>query len=239
MRGRHRLSIASVACLACCLFAPSFAVAAAPTIERQWVSGVTSTDATLNAEIDSSGLPTRYELQIDTTGNFRFFQTSSCPLDRVPMFCLTAIEPGDPLPEGLVQPPEFDLPASGKAEHVSVNMASIGATLQPGTVYHYRAIAANGEVLAAGPDQTFTTPLEPPPVEPVEQQSGLGLLPAQSGLGLLPAPESEAATGPTAAKAGRPGCLGHKQRRSTRRKRRPRLVGRRCARPKPSFSPLR
>jgi hypothetical protein len=167
MRSRHRLSIASVASLACCLLASSPAIAASPTIERQWVSAVTSTDATLNAEIDSNGLATRYELQIDTTGNFRFDQNSSCPLEDVPMWCLALMVVGDPLPAGLVQPPEFDLRAADKAEHVSINMASIGATLQPGTTYHYRAIAANGEVVVEGPEQTFTTPpaTGPPTIE--------------------------------------------------------------------------
>lgn len=158
MRGRHRLCIASVASFACCLLASSPAFAAPPMIERQWVSGVTSTDATLNAEIDSNGLRTYYELQIDTTGNFRFDQNSSCPLAEAPMWCLAVIVVGDPLPPGLVQPPEFVLPASGGVELVSVRMADIGATLQPGTTYHYRAIAANGEVLVEGPEQTFTTP---------------------------------------------------------------------------------
>ena len=158
MGSRHRLSIGAVASLACCLLASSPALAAPPTIERQWVSGVTSTDATLNAEIDSNGMRTYYELQIDTTGNFRFDQNSSCPLEEAPMWCLAVIVIGDPLPPGLVQPPEFVLPAGGGVEQVSVRMADIGATLQPGTTYHYRAIAANDGPVVEGPEQTFTTP---------------------------------------------------------------------------------
>ena len=135
------------------------------TIARQWVSGITKSDATLHAEINGNDLPTHYELQIDTTGNFRFYQTSSCPLSAAPMICLTVIVPGDPLPPGLVQPPEFTMPASHDSQQVNVNMAEIGATLQPGTTYFYRAIATNGRGLVEGPTETFTTPLtDPSPV---------------------------------------------------------------------------
>jgi hypothetical protein len=129
-----------------------------PTIGDQWVTDVTSTDATLHAEINPNGQQTPYELQIDTTGNFRFFQTSSCPLRFAPFVCLTVIVPGDPLSPGLVQPPEFMLPAGSVSQHVSVNMGSIGAFLQPETTYYYRALAANGFGFVYGPTQTFTTP---------------------------------------------------------------------------------
>ena len=217
---------------------------APPSVERQWVTDVTGSDATLHAQINPNGLPTKYMLQIDTTGNFRFHQYDSCVLHPVGSLCLTMEEEGDPLFPGLVPPQEHELEASYDSRVVSVDLSDAGAVLQPGTTYHYRAIAANGLAfppqapggtgwLAAGPAQTFTTPLEPPPAEPVEQRSKLDL---------LSAPASEAATGPTGAKeAGRPGCAGHKPRRSTRRKRRLRLgiARRRCAGAKPSFSPLR
>ena len=135
------------------------------TIDRQWATGITKSDATLHAEINGDDLLTHYELQIDTTGNFRFYQTSSCPLSAAPMICLMVIVPGDPLPPGLVQPPEFMMPASHDSRQVSVNMAEIGATLQPDTTYFYRAIATNGRGLVEGPTETFTTPLtDPSPV---------------------------------------------------------------------------
>lgn len=155
----------SLGTVSAALAIPAGALAVPPTIDRQWVSGVTSSDATLYAEINPNGLQTHYELQIDTTGSFKFAQTSSCPLSLAPMWCLAVMVPGDPLPPGLVQPPEFILPAGTTSQQVSVNMASIGATLQPGTTYHYRAIAANGEVLVEGPEQTFTTSsaIEPDP----------------------------------------------------------------------------
>jgi hypothetical protein len=155
------VSLAAVASLA----GPVGAVtAAAPSIEAQWVAGVTSTDATLHAEINPNGLQTHYKLQIDTTGNFKFDQNDSCPLHPPGIFCAQVVLPGDPLPPGLVQPVEYTLPAGSESRHVSVNMASIGATLQPGTTYHYRAIAANeSSFLVEGDAQTFTTPAEPEP----------------------------------------------------------------------------
>jgi hypothetical protein len=129
-----------------------------PTILSQSASNVTTTDATLEAEIDPNGRDTVYELQIDTTGDFSFYQTSSCALNVPGVGCTTEVVAGDPLAPGLVQPPEYTLPASDEPQQVSVNMAGIGAILQPGTTYHYRAIAANGEQIVEGPDQTFTTP---------------------------------------------------------------------------------
>lgn len=152
------------------LLLPSVAHAAPPVIERQWVSDVSAQGATLNVEIDPEGQQTYYELQIDTTGNFKFFQTSSCPISIAPMICAFVVLPGDPLAPGLIQPPEFVLEAEDGGQRVSLNMADAGATLQPETTYHYRAIAvhADGE-LVEGPDQTFTTPLTgnlPDPPEP-------------------------------------------------------------------------
>jgi hypothetical protein len=153
---------------------------APPSIEGESVSNVSSTDATLEAQINPSGFETAYELQIDTTGNFKFFQTSGCPLNVPEMGCTTEVRSGDPLAPGLVQPPEYILPASDAPQHVSVNMAAIGATLQPGTTYHYRALAANRTGYAYGPDQTFTTlspdssdsPDATPPGQPLDSLVG-------------------------------------------------------------------
>ena len=146
----------------------SAAVAAPPTIDRQWVTDVTPNDATLHAEINPNGRYTAYRFQIDTTGNFRFERNDGCLLHLPGTACTLAIVPGDPLPPGLVVPPESSIPAGYDSQHVSINMASIGASLQPGTTYHYRVVATNGigEIIE-GPDQTFTTPpgTAPPTIE--------------------------------------------------------------------------
>ena len=164
----------------------TFTTPSPPSIESESVSNVSSTDATLEAQINPSGFETAYELQIDTTGNFKFFQTSGCPLNVPEMGCTTEVRSGDPLAPGLVQPPEYILAASDAPQHVSVNMAAIGATLQPGTTYHYRAIAANRTGYAYGPDQTFTTPSSDfsdspnttPPGQPLGSSAGQPSLPA-------------------------------------------------------------
>jgi hypothetical protein len=134
------------------------ATAIPPTVGSQWVSGVTPTDATLNAEINPNGLLTKYKLQLDTTGRFRFFQSDSCPLHPPGVGCAQVIVGGDPLGSGLVQPVEYSLSAGFESQHVSVNMGDIGALLQLDTTYYYRAIAANGFGFVYGPTQTFVTP---------------------------------------------------------------------------------
>jgi hypothetical protein len=134
-----------------------------PTINSESVTNVTEHNATLNAEINPNGLLTKYKLQIDTTGNFNFYQADSCPLHPPGVSCAQVIVPGEPLPPGLVEPSESTLPAGTEAKSVSVDLANIGAILQPNTTYHYRAIAANGTPVVAGEDLIFTTPAEPPP----------------------------------------------------------------------------
>jgi len=147
----------------------------APTIDAESVSKVTANNAILEADINPHGLQTVYKLQIDTTGNFKFDQNDSCALHPPGIFCAQVIIQGDPLPSGLVEPPESSLPASFESQHVSVNLGSIGAVLQPNTTYHYRAIAANSRGFAYGADKTFTTPSNEvgPPI--IESKSVTGI----------------------------------------------------------------
>lgn len=180
---KARLAVLAVfGTVSAALSLPVSAYAAAPTIDTQWVTDVSAEDATLHAQINPNGLPTHYELQLDTTGNFKFEQNTSCPLAEAPMWCLQVVLAGDPLPSGLVQPPEFVLPASVDSQHVSVNMARIGATLKPSTTYHYRAIAANGEELVEGPTQTFTTPPDSPAPPSIYRQWATAVTPEDATL---------------------------------------------------------
>ncbi len=137
-----------------------------PTIGDESATSVTEHDATLGADINPNRALTKYKLQIDTTGHFKFYQSDSCVLHPPGVFCAEVIVPGEPLPPGLVEPPESTLPAGDESQHVSVDLASIGATLQPGTTYHYRAIAANGLPVVEGPERTFTTLSPSPPPSP-------------------------------------------------------------------------
>lgn len=162
MRARFSKIVGSAG-LAFALLGPvAVASASPPVIESQWVSNVTARDATLNAVINPSGLPTQYKLQIDTTGHFKFDQNDSCSLHPFGVGCFQALVAGEPLARDLVEPKESSLAADTVGKHVSVRMAAIGATLQPETTYHYRAIAASGVTVVEGPDETFTTPAEPP-----------------------------------------------------------------------------
>ena len=162
-----------------------------PTISNESATSVTEHDATLGADINPNGALTKYKLQIDTTGHFKFYQSDSCVLHPPGVFCAEVIVPGEPLPPGLVEPPESTLPAGDESQHVSVDLASIGATLQPGTTYHYRAIAANGLPVVEGSERTFTTlSPSPPPSPPANTEP-----PHVSG---TPCPSGQTSTCPTA-----------------------------------------
>jgi hypothetical protein len=83
---------------------------------------------------------------------------------------------GEPLPPGLVEPQPEYIPAASGDRSVSLDLASIGATLQPDTTYYYRVIASSGGPTVDGPDQTFTTPSQPtsPPGQDSEPSSPSG-----------------------------------------------------------------
>jgi len=150
-----------------------------PSIESESVSNVTPTDATLEAQINPNRLYTAYEFQIDTTGNYTF-PLRGCPLPL----------PGDPvcdplggsetLPSGLLEPSPTYLAAGSGDQFVSLDLASIGAMLQPATTYHYRVIASNGGQNVDGLDQTFTTPSTGAPS--IESESVSNITPADATL---------------------------------------------------------
>jgi hypothetical protein len=92
---------------------------------------------------------------------------------------------GEPLPPGLVEPQPASVPAGSSAQAVSLDLASIGATLQPDTTYHFRVIAADtsdGKTVH-GADQTFTTPeagVRPLPFQAPSGAVGSGSVPQTS-----------------------------------------------------------
>ncbi len=127
-----------------------------PSIDSESATSVTQNDATLNARINPNGSYTAYEFQIDTTGNYDY-PHMVCPLPVPGYVQCMAMTGQAPLPPGLVEPSPQSIPAGSGDQSVSLDLASIGATLQPGTTYHYRAIASNGGPVVYGSDQTFTT----------------------------------------------------------------------------------
>jgi hypothetical protein len=172
---RLALALCSVLALTGLLFSGAQALAAstAPTIASESVSNVTEHDATLEAQIETNDLYTGYWLQIDTNSSYDFTRPN-CPFE-ISGGC-ESISVGEPLPAGLAEPrPEY-IPAGSGDRSVNLDLASIGATLQPNTIYHYRVIASTGGPIVDGPDQTFTTPSQstPPPGQGTESSSPSG-----------------------------------------------------------------
>jgi hypothetical protein len=144
---------------------------APPSIGRESVSNITEHDATLEAQINPNGLETAYEFQIDTNGSYNYTKPN-CPFG----LC-ESISVGEPLPAGLVEPQPQYIPAGSGDKAVTLDLASIRATLQSGTTYHYRVIASIGSgPTVEGSDQTFTTlnQLSSPPEQGSEPSSSSG-----------------------------------------------------------------
>jgi hypothetical protein len=162
MRAVGLAAFVAVSCLAWGL-AASAQASPVPVIESESATHIESTDVTLEAKIDTHGLYTAYELQIDTNGSYNYTK-ADCPLP-VPGFAqCESITDGPPLPSGLVEPQPEHIPAGSGDQMVSLALAGIGATLQPSTTYHFRVIVSNGGQEVQGPDETFTTPAAGSPV---------------------------------------------------------------------------
>jgi hypothetical protein len=138
-----------------------------PTVDKESVSHVTSTDATLEARIDPQG---------DWNGDWYQFQLVKDPSE----YASEIVCPKGPFPQvsGCIGThSETALPIGwvcGSCERmapwqeVQLDLASAGVTLKPSTTYHYRVITARAVQTedtiqwepppVTGPDQTFTTP---------------------------------------------------------------------------------
>jgi hypothetical protein len=138
-----------------------------PSIEGESVSHVTSTDATLEAQLDVEGLKhgADYQFQIVQSPS-EYASELVCPSTRPQghEICVGPQSPGV-APIGFVP---GDQAEALKSEPVSLDLAGAGITLKPGTTYHYRVLAARSvqtedTIQWEGPtiygaDQTFTTP---------------------------------------------------------------------------------
>jgi hypothetical protein len=149
------------------LVVPASALATAlPVIESESVSHITSTDATLEAQVNLEGVP---------NGVYYQFQVVREPSEYAPTLICSSTRPQGPdgclLPQSQGGIPIGFLP--GNTEKVSpimpasLDLASVGETLQPDTTYHYRVIVARRiptedtiqweEPIVFGADHTFTT----------------------------------------------------------------------------------
>jgi hypothetical protein len=140
---------------------------ATPSIEGESVSHVTSTDATLEAEIDVEGLQHGADYQFQIVENpSEYASELICPSTR-PQRAEICVGPQSPgvAPIGFVPSDEA---GALKSSPVSLDLAGAGITLKPGTTYHYRVLAARSvqtedtiqweAPTVYGADQTFTTP---------------------------------------------------------------------------------
>jgi hypothetical protein len=154
--------------------------ASPPTIEGESASNITPTDARLEAEINlheaSAGVYYQFQLVTDLS---EYASEILCP---------PTLQPGTDGcigPQGSGALPIGFLPGNtlqpSATSHASLDLASAGVTLQPGTTYHYRVLTARAvqtedtieweAPTVHGADQTFTTPLDPPPPS---SQTGAG-----------------------------------------------------------------
>jgi hypothetical protein len=131
-----------------------------PSIDNESVSNVTEHDATLEAQINPNGAYTGYEFQIYTDANGEYDSTPNCPF-QIPGYGQCEEYVLTPRPPGLYESQPEYIPEGSGEQSVSLNLASIGVTLQPGSSYHYRVITADTAQLVDGPDQAFTTPSQP------------------------------------------------------------------------------
>ena len=126
-----------------------------PSIESESVASVTPTDATLEAQINTEGLPTLYQFRLSSICGGRGA-------------CLVVIN--YPLPSGL-------LLGSFSDQSVSLDLNSAGVTLQPGGTYSYSVSATSTAGTTESSVQTLTTPedgVEPLSTTTSPQAAGSG-----------------------------------------------------------------
>jgi hypothetical protein len=170
---------ALVAALSMALAAPALA-ASPPVIEREAVTQITQSDATLEATINDEGSEHGAWYQFQLVGSPSEYKAEFvCPPEKPEPTC---IGPKESSPEAL---PISPLPRATGGQAVSQDVVSAGRTLSPGSTYHFRVIAANRvqtidtiqwePPIVYGADQMFTTlPSGPaqPTVTRVEPNQG-------------------------------------------------------------------
>ncbi len=139
---------------------PARTAPTAPVIESVSLSQLTSTDATLEARIDTEGLSTIYQFEL---------RINLCPYSE----CIGY--KGIPLPSGL-------LLGSFADQAVSLDLNSVGVSLAPG-VYEYALSATSTGGHIESPWQTLIPAVLNPPAPSVSTQSGTGPPVASGGSG--------------------------------------------------------
>jgi hypothetical protein len=166
MGAYRRIGLAAFAAM-CCLawgLPVSAQASTVPVVDSESVSNITSTDATLEAFINSQEAPAGDYYQFQLVRNpSEFTPEIACPSHLAGYSgCMGTPTPGA-LPIGF-HPSSFE----HLEKPVSLDLNSAGVTLQPGTTYHYRVLVARHvqtedtiqwePPTVYGADQTFTTP---------------------------------------------------------------------------------
>jgi hypothetical protein len=161
------LAILAIAALASLIGTATASATTPPSIESESASNITPTDATLEAEINLHEAPAGIYYQFQLVGDpSEYASEILCPPTLQPGYSGCIGPQGSPaLPIGFL--PGNTLEPSATS-HASLDLASAGVTLQPGTTYHYRVLAARAvqtedtieweSPTVDGADQTFTTP---------------------------------------------------------------------------------
>jgi hypothetical protein len=152
-----RFAVLGFFALASLLCATAASASDPPSIESESVSGITSTDATLEAQIDPHEGNAFYQFQL-VTNTGEYVSEILCPEPPEPGPLCIGTSAAGALPIGFL----FE----GETQ-ASLDLSSAGITLQPGATYHYRVLAARAiqtedtiewEAPAVfGVDQTFVT----------------------------------------------------------------------------------
>jgi hypothetical protein len=158
-----------------------------PAIESESASNIGSTDATLEAQINPGDAPDGVYYQFQVVGSPGEYSSEIiCPPEPAsgPFHpCLGTHSPGA-LPIGFI-------PAESGPSLVSLELASAGVRLHPGTTYDYRVLVAEAVQTEDtiewesppiyGTDQTFTTTPNPlPTTDPGPPAGGTGQPAVQS-----------------------------------------------------------
>ena len=163
---RRWSAIAVFACLgSLTLFHAATALASSPTIGGESISGLTATDATLEAEVDPQGAPNGVFVQFQLLLDPGEAPTEiACPSSPPPGYSVcVGPQSADALPIHL---------ASGVgAQVVTLDLAQAGVSLKPGRTYFFRALAADRifsedaaeweSPAVVGATSDFTTPIPP------------------------------------------------------------------------------
>lgn len=117
-------------------------VGTAPSVDSVSVSNIAEDDATLQAQINPDGLQSTYQF---TLGK-----------ECYPAVCEFIVE---------IPLPVEDLPGTAGEQSVTLDLNSIGVTLQPNSRYSYSVVATNAAGETSGDGGIFSTPA-PVPVAP-------------------------------------------------------------------------